>query len=448
VTRAGPLRRAYWTAYTLCHVRDEATLPFRPLDEIVALQSRRVRAMVAHAYDSVPYYRDVMDAARLHPRDVRTAEDLARLPVLSGKELAHDPKRFLSRRYANGRALELQSSGTSGYAKAISYDAAALFLSLAHGHRQRHVLAPFVGKTYGYREMHLVRERSVAHQLREFYEAHSWTPGTVDLERSRASPGEPFEDTIARVNAFKPDVVRGYGAHVGALFRFAWMHQLPLHRPRCVAYGADRMADADRVLIEGELGVPVISTYQAAEALRIGFQCEERNAFHLSIDHTAVRVVDAQGAPVPPGGKGEIVISNLVNRASVLLNYRLGDLVTLGAAPCPCGRSLPTIGAIDGRADDFVVREHGGRVHALVVLAPLLRVAGVLQLQLVQEEPARFRLTVVCAPRSDWASIGRDLDAALRSTVGGSIALDIERADTIAPEASGKVRSVISRCRA
>ena len=440
-------RKAYWTAYTLWHVRDEAKLPFRPLDEITALQNRRVRAVVAHAYDSVPYYREVMDAARLQPRDFRTADDFARLPVLTGRELARDPQRCLSSRYANGRALEVRSSGTSGYSKAIFYDAAALFLALAHGHRQRHALARFVGKTYGYREMHLVREKGVAHQLREFYESHSWVPRKVDLDRDSASPGESFEGTIARLNMFKPDVVRGYGTHVGALFRFASTHQLPLHRPKCVAYGADRMADADRVLIESEFGAPVISTYQAAEALRIGFQCEERKAFHVSIDHTAVRVVDAEGNPVAPGGKGEIVISNLVNRASVLLNYKLGDVVTLSAEPCACGRTLPTIEAIDGRADDFLTLEGGRRMHALVALAPLLRVAGVVQVQLIQEETQRFVLKVVCAPQSVWASVCRDLNAALRSTLGDSLGLDIERTETMAPEASGKVKSVISRCR-
>jgi phenylacetate-CoA ligase len=440
------LRKAYWSAYTLWQARSEASLPFRPLDEIIARQSRRVRSIVEHAYHSVPYYREVMDEARLRPRDFRSADDLARLPVLAGGDLAHEPRRFLSR-WAEGRALELRSSGTSGHAKPIFYDAAALFLTLAHGHRQRHVLSRFVGRTHGYRELHAVRDRSVAHQLRAFYESRSWVPRRADLERLRASPEEAFPDTIARINTYRPDVVRGYGAYLGALFRFAADHRLLRHRPKCVVYGADRMAEADRALIEREFGAPVLSTYQAAEALRIGFQCEEGKAFHLSIDHTAVRVVDASGHTVGPGGQGAIIISNLVNRASVLLNYRLGDIVTVGAEPCACGRTLPTIEAIDGRADDFVVHQDGRRLHALVMLAPLLRVAGVVQLQLIQEDPQRFVLRVVCAPESGWVAVRDGLDAVLRSLLGDSIAVEIERAETIAPEASGKVRSVISRCR-
>lgn len=74
------LRKAYWNTFTLWHVRNEKRFPYRPLDEIFALQNRRVRAMVAHAYATVPHYREVMDGVGLRPDDVRTADDLARLP--------------------------------------------------------------------------------------------------------------------------------------------------------------------------------------------------------------------------------------------------------------------------------------------------------------------------------------------------------------------------------
>jgi phenylacetate-CoA ligase len=152
VSSAGLLRKAYWNAFTLWHARDEERLPFRPLDEIVELQSRRVRGIVAHAYDQVPHYREVMDREGLHPSDFRTADDLARLPIVTGEDVAHAPERFLSRdRHARG-GITIRSSGTSGKPKRIDYDAAALFLTMAHGHRRRVVLARFVGRKFGYRE--------------------------------------------------------------------------------------------------------------------------------------------------------------------------------------------------------------------------------------------------------------------------------------------------------
>lgn len=78
--------------------------------------------------------------------------------------------------------------------------------------------------------------------------------------------------------------------------------------------------------------------------------------FSRQPDHVAVRVVDENGKTLGPGSMGEIVISNLTNRATVLLNYKLGDVVPLGRSACHCGCTLPTIDVIEGRADDLIVQ--------------------------------------------------------------------------------------------
>jgi phenylacetate-CoA ligase len=446
VAMAGLLSKAYWNAFTLWHARDEGKLPYRPLEEILAVQNRRVKAIVAHAYETVPYYREVINEAGLRPSDFRTAEDLAKLPILTPNQLAREPAAFLSRRYTNGRSLQLHSSGTSGRSRKIHYDAAALFLALAHGHRQRLVLAQFVGRTLGYQEMVSNRPGSIAFRIRDFYESYSWVPRNINLKRSIISPGDAFEDNVAIINAFQPDVLRGYGSYIGPLFRRAREKGLPLFRPKALVYGGDQMADRDRSLIEAEYGVPVLSTYQAAEALRIAFQCERREGFHISLDHTAVRVVDASGNPVSPGASGAIVISNLTNRATVLLNYKLDDVVTLGRAPCPCGRTLPTIERIDGRADDLIALPGGHLIHSLAVLAPLHRIPGVIQVQLIQEELRRFLLRVV-GVGLDRQQARLGLEAALCATLGDDISLAIEWVDVIQPEPGGKVKAVISRFR-
>lgn len=307
------------------HVRHEGKLPYLPLEKIVAIQNRRVRATVAHAYETVPYYREVMDQTGLRPSDFHTADDLAQLPLLTSRQVAQTPERFVSRRYIRGLGLQIYSSGTSGHAKNIHYDPAALFLALAHGHRQRRVLAHFVGQTFSYREAVVAVETTVSTKIREFYESHSWTPRSIDLSRALIVLGKTsFAETITQLNAFQPEVIRGYGSALGAIYRWAWEHNAPIVRPKALVYGADHMAAADRQLIETTYGVPVLSNYQAVEALRIAFQCEYRAGFHLSLDAVAVRLIDDNGKTVGPGNSGHLILSNLTNRATVLLNYRLG----------------------------------------------------------------------------------------------------------------------------
>jgi phenylacetate-CoA ligase len=160
----------------------------------------------------------------------------------------------------------------------------------------------------------------------------------------------------------------------------------------------------------------------------------------------AVRVVDKARRAVGPGETGEIVISNLTNRATVLLNYKLGDVVTLGSAPCPCGRTLPTIARIDGRADDLIALPGGQRIHSLVVLPSLHRVPGVIQVKLIQEDLQRFALQVVCVGTVDWPRTCQELDTALRSRLNHIRSVNVTRVDAIQPEPGDKVKAVVSHC--
>ena len=245
------------------------------------------------------------------------------------------------------------------------------------------------------------------------------------------SPTDTFDENVARMNRAQPDVLFGYGSYLGALFRYASERHLQTHRPRAVLYGGDRMADADRALLETGLGVPVLSSYQAAEALRIAFQCERRQGFHLNLDLMGIRIVDETGARVKPGGTGEILISNLTNRATVLLNYRQGDVVTLSEHACPCGRTLPTIERIEGRSDDLILLADGRVIHALAIQAPLHRVPGVIQVQIVQHTPHDFLVRAVCTGDHGWPATRSALDAALRSAVGAEVTAVIERVERI-----------------
>ncbi len=443
---ANLLTRLRWTAFTAWHLRRESALPFWPLKRVQALQNRRVRDMVSFAWRDVPFYREAMTNARLRPEDIRTADDLALLPLVTKAELQANPAQFSpARRRLSG--LSLQSSGTSGRSRHIDCDAAALFWSLVAGQRQRVGIAKIVGKRTGYREAVIARLDGLPFQIRTFYETHAWLPSRWELRRLLVSPAETFADVLAKLEEFRPDVVGGYGAHLGAYYRWASRQSARRHLPKAIIYGGDRMPDADRNLIEEHLGIAVFSFYQAAEALRIAFQCEQRQGLHVSLDQIAVRAIDITGRNVEPGGSGEIVISNLVNRATVLLNYRLGDTVTLGNCPCPCGRSLPTLARVEGRADALLLLPDGSSLHALGVLNGLQAVPGVVQVQLVQEELRRFRLLVVWQEGREWGGEEAALRSSFASHFGKDARLDIEHVQSIPPDAGGKVRAAISRCR-
>lgn len=355
--------RLMWSVYLAYHLRGQARFPFKPLDAIKRVQARRVRRMVAHAYRTVPYYRETMDRLGLRPDDFQTADDLARLPLIERDQLQRDPEYFVSTAQSKERYLKLRSGGSSGAPCTVYHDVAAVFQNAAHGKRERSMITTLIGKSLGYRETVIASPLSASQKVQEFCQKHGFFPRGVRIQRQYLSLLDSPGKNVPLLNNFKPDVIRSYGSYQGILFPYLHVTGEPFHRPKVITYGGDELSTSVRRLITETFGIPVFSTYQAIEALKIAFECEQHGGLHLNIDLYPVRAADAEGRSLPPGESGDVVVSNLVNKATVLLNYRLGDIACMLPEPCPCGRSLPLLSFPQGRTDDWIRLPSGKVVH-------------------------------------------------------------------------------------
>lgn len=446
--RAGWPSRLRWTAFTLREIASGLRLPYLSAPQLAALQARRVRAIVAHAHATVPFYREAMAERGLAPRDFRGAADLARLPLVTGAELAADPQRFRSSAVAGEPLLEITTSGTTGHAKRIWWDRAAVFRARAAGLHQRRVMAEILGTSRGWRVLLVVRRGGTGDDVRAFHHAHSALGDPLAAGLDAISPEDDFEHNRAVVNRVRPDVLTGFGSYIGALYRWARTSGRTIHAPRLIWHGGEQLPDADAELLTRAYGAVVRSSYQACEALRIAFECPPGGGLHLYADQVAVRIADAAGCGVADGRPGQVVLSNLTNRATVLLNYAIGDVATMASGPCACGRRLPRLERLEGRADDLVRSPDGEVVHDSVLLSRLYAVPGVLRLQLVQETLDRFTIRVAHAAVVDAATLAARLDAALREALGGRpVDVTVQIAEQLDADPSGKFRTVISRVR-
>lgn len=440
--------RAYWAGYTAWHARHERGLPWWSRARLDALQDRRVREIVAFAHATVPHYRDVMDARGLGPSDVATAADLARLPLVDGRALAARPDRFVSSACGSRDTLELTTTGTSGDFKRIRHDTRAIFAALAAGGRMRAVAASVMAATgrkpVRVAQLVIAPPAGTNAVIRDFHALHLPRWLTRRHAQTFLSPDRPFAELVAAINALAPDMILSFGRFAGYLYRRALESGVAIHAPRVLRYGGDAMPAADRHLIEERLGVPVLSSYQSCEFPGIAFQCERREGFHVSTDQVVLRVVDDQGRDVPPGTPGEAVVSNLVNRATVLLNYRLGDRVTMATGRCACGRTLPLISALDGRIEDLLVRADGERVHESIVLPRVYAVPGLANVAIVQRARAHVEAALVVSPGADVASVVDGLRRAISGLVGEPPGLEIAIGvvDRIPGGPGGKFRAV------
>jgi phenylacetate-CoA ligase len=436
--------RAAWTAYLLGHVRGQAAAPFRAWAAIERDQGRRVRAMVAHAARHVPHYREALRRLGLRADDFRSAADLARLPLIERTDLQRDPEAFLSAGIGRRGALELRSGGSTGAPRSVYHDPAALFQNAAHTERDRSIRTRILGRRTGYRQTLIASRHSGIRKAQEFLDTRGLFPRAARLERQYLALADSPADNVAHMNAFRPDVLHTYGSYLGALFAHVHEAGVPFHRPRLVTYGADALSPAGRALIEREFGIPVFSIYQAAEALRIGFECEAHQGLHLNADLYPVRLVDAGGRAVAAGGSGEVVVSNLVNRGTVLLNYRLGDVATALPGPCPCGRTLPRLSLPAGRTDDVIELDGGARLHPQAIRDLFTEERELWQYQVVQEGARQFGVHLVASRACDRPATRQRVVERFVRRFGDGVDVRVSFVDDVRRTAEGKVRAVVS----
>lgn len=437
------LRRLRGSAYLAYHARGQARFPFRPIEAIERAQTRRVRRIVSHAYRTVPYYRETLDRLGLRPGDLGTAADLARLPLIEPGQVQRDPEYFVSSAQPLDRYLKLRSGGSSGAPRTVYHDAAALLQNAAHTERSRSLLTPLFDRSLGYRVTRFSPPFGSTLEVQRFCEEHTLMPVKARTQRQVLSVLDPPEQNLPLLNDFKPALVMGYGSYLDLLAAHLGATNAPFHRPRAVLYGGDTLSAAARKLFAETLGIPVFSTYQAIEAFKIGFECERHAGLHLNLDLYPLRIVDPDGRALGPGERGDVVVSNLVNRATVLLNYRLGDVACLLPEACACGRSLPLLSFPLGRSDDLIELPSGRTVHPQAIRTLFTDEEWIWQYQVVQRTETHFRVAVVADERVDREAIRARVAGKFAARFGDEIAVDIVF-EPIARTAGGKIRPVIS----
>lgn len=438
----GLLSRGRGTLTILRALPAQRRLPFLPPERIHELRDARAREIVRFAAEHVPYYRDFFRSEGLDPREPRTAADLARLPLLDKRTVLENPARFRSPAVAKGDGLWIHSNGTRTNLRfEVFHDRRSLLETIAHGERDRAVEAAFCGKRVRYSALEIRDPSATLWKVQRFYEQASFRP--LRPRRLPIALTEPIERVVHSINALRPDVVRSHGSYLDALFRLVDERGLELRAPRAVVYAGDAMSPEGRRFVEERFGSAVLSRYGAVEALKIGFTCEERNGFHLCEDLSHLEVADANGTRLPPGALGETVISNLVNRGTVLLNYRLEDLVRVTDALCPCGRSSPRVTEIEGRAADVIRLPSGDLVHQFTIWLAVESLPGLLQYQLAQTDPTRLELRLVVTEPGAYEPVARTAAERVRALLPG---FDVEPlpVESLEMDGSGKIRTLIA----
>ena len=322
-----------------------------PRDEIREVQNERLRETVRRAYENVDYYRRAFDEAGVAPEDVRTVDDIRKLPFTTKEDFREEyPDGLFA--VDDDEILRIHaSSGTTGKPKIVSYTDRDLEVWSEVVARCLVASGVEPGDTvqngYGYG---LFTGGLGLHYGIEELGATVIPIGGGQTQRQV----ELLEDLESDALACTPS----YSLYLGetADEMGVDVEELPVST---VIFGAEPCTDPMREAIEERLDVTGIDIYGLSEIIGPGVsnECHEaQEGLHIWEDHFYPEVVDPQtGEPLPEGEEGELVLTTLTKEALPAIRYRTGDLTTLTTEECECGRTMVRMDNVTGRTDDLLI---------------------------------------------------------------------------------------------
>jgi phenylacetate-CoA ligase len=408
-------------------------------EQFQAYQRERLRLVVRHAAATVPHYRRAFSDAGIRPQEVDDVADLAALPLLT-KETVRSQRSDLTT--VEARRFRPSPVSTTGSTQAP--------VTVLLDHRTNALEFAFYWRHWGW----------FGYRLGDRFAQLSWaefSDGAAGaLTRAEVGTGRLLLNALhlseARIVRFASAMVahrsRFLKGHPSALLHFAlFVRKTGAEIPplRAVFSTGEVLEPTVRSTIRDVLQAPVADAYGQMERVASACECPD-GRMHVNPEYGVWELADRHVDPVSGQALGRIVGTGLHNLSMPLIRYDTGDLAEIGdeAAPCRCGRSLPTIGRVLGRSVDSIVTPEG---HIVTVASIVFNAtAAIVQGQLVQDELTRLRVRVLPTPEFD-ADAERRLIGEVRRVVGPSMAIEVERVADIDGfgTAAAKHRPVISR---
>jgi phenylacetate-CoA ligase len=254
-----------------------------------------------------------------------------------------------------------------------------------------------------------------------------------------------LNEFIERIRMRRPRMLFGYPSSLALIARHAesmgvGMSDLGI---RVAFVTSERLYDDQRTTIERIFGCRVANGYGGRDAGFIAHDCPA-GGMHISAEDIVVETVDSSGVPVGSGRSGEIVVTHLATGDFPFIRYRTGDIGILDDANCACGRGLPLIKEIQGRATDFVVASDGTIMHGLALIYVIRDLPGIEGFRIVQDSIAETQVQIVPGPGFD-PDICQRIETGLKQRLGDVVHVSVELVPRLPLEASGKFRYVQSR---
>jgi len=397
-------------------------------DALNEFQNAKLRELVNHCYQNVPYYTDIFNALKLKPDDIQTKEDLAKLPFLD---------RYIVK---------------ENYEKLIAKNSKKLFCKVAHTSGSTGTPGKFLRDLYSINYENAVVWRHWRSAGDTGLKRISFKPGLVIPITQSRPPFWEYDPTekelsmssyhlteantkfyIDKILEFQPEILTSNPSSANILAAIFVKNHLK-YKFKAVFTSSETLSDDQKDFIEDTFDTKITDWYGQAERVAAIGQCE-KGSYHIQEDYSIVELV-------PNNGLLEMVGTSFINRAMPLLRYKTADFVSFNGSTCTCGRNFRVIHKIIGREMDYILTPEGAKIS--MGGRPPIGVNHLVETQLYQDTVGEVVVKVVTT-----ADFNDDDEALLisntRNFTSQSMRVIVKKVDRIERGPNGKFQQIVNR---
>jgi phenylacetate-CoA ligase len=415
-------------------------LQWKRPQELEELKFRKLKKLLLHAQQNVPYYARRFSDAGFSPEKMQCIDDFKILPALTKADIRMNLD-SITWKACPGGLHRYNTGGSSGEPLVFyfdrrrqAYDAAARALT----HR-------WWGIEIGDKELYLWGSPLEIKKQDRIKTLRDTLTNQLLISAFEVSPRQ-IPEMVSRIRKFKPRCIFGYPSTIDLFCRMAAQQHFRLDDIGVqVAFcTAEVLYPHQKESISRHFGgIPVSDGYGSREGGYISNLCPE-GTYHV-IDPNYVIEYLKDGKEVGPGEEGEITITHLDAWGMPFIRYATGDIAQPGVGPCACGRGFSSMKAIRGRTTDFVVTPDGRWQHALSVIYVVRDIEGVAEFKIIQEDVDDIRV-LLRIHDGVYPADGNDrIIKGFKKRMGTDVKVRIETVSDIPKDASGKHRYVVSK---
>jgi len=411
-------------------------------EQLGVWQDERLRDIVRHAFEQVPFYQRRFADYGLRPEDIQSRDDLHKLPLLTRKDIIEHFDDLIARNVSR-RSLQLgHTSGTTGSPLEVLYDADTTQLTYAMLDRQYR----WAGVNFGHGgdRVAVLRGNVIVplEQKRPPFWRHNRYHNQLLLSAFHMSNAN-LPQYLAAIRDFGAAVLDGYPSTLYVLARFVLSsgERLPL---KAVISASETLYDFQREAIEQAFQCRVFDYLAAAERVVFSAECDRHEGHHLCLEYGVSEFIGEDGAAVPAGQPGKLVCTTLHNRGMPLIRYVSNDVSAMKTVTCSCGRGLPLMEDVTTKAEDILALSDGRMISPSVLTHPFKPMHTVEASQIVQDDHDSIEIRVVPGPGYSDADT-QHLLREFKQRLGEGVRVRVTQVSELERSRSGKFKWVISK---